>query len=168
MTDRIDPKAIADELRARAETLRAMFPTDGTAWDDARLDAVAADAIDALVKERDMRASESEDLERERNELTAVVEKVRELHVKRDRPALPDCTCGPGLTVCATREALSTASADALAEHDAALIKSLADAWSEWETFTASDGHKSIRQHGLSPDDWLRSRAQQIREGKTT
>ena len=53
---------------------------------------------------------------------------------------------------------------DALAEHDAALIESLADEWSEWETFTASDGHRSIRQHGLSPNDWLRARAQQIRE----
>lgn len=53
-----------------------------------------------------------------------------------------------------------------LAEHDAALIESLADEWSEWETFTASDGHKSIRQHGLSPDEWLRARARQVREGE--
>ena len=107
-----------------------------------------ADAIEALVKERD--------------ELAAVIEKMDsvgerlinsrgEEWVEFDAPEWD--------------QVLSTAPADALAEHDARLIESLADAWCEWETFTASDGHNSIRQHGLSPDDWLRARAQQIREG---
>ena len=71
---------------------------------------------------------------------------------------------GDGAPHWVLRRHISAAPADALAEHDAALIESLADAWSEWETFTASDGHRSIRQHGLSPNDWLRARAQQIRE----
>lgn len=101
----------------------------------------AADRIDALVKERD--------------ELSAVVEKMRELHVKRGRPALPDCTCGPGLTVCATREALSTAPADALAEHDAALMDSL-----------ASEFERAGQYIGLSfAIIRLRERARLIREG---
>ena len=41
-------------------------------------------------------------------------------------------------------------------------LRDAADEWSEWETFTASDGNKSIRMHGLSPDQWLRARADGI------
>ena len=51
----------------------------------------------------------------------------------------------------------------ALEAHDrevaAGALRDAADEWSEWETFTASDGNKSIRMHGLSPDQWLRARA---------
>ena len=157
MTDRIDPKAIADELREQGAELDAItFKGVSVEGDTMRR---AADTIDALVKERDMRASESEDLERERDELATVVEKVRGVigaEIGWESPAI---------LIDRIQWALSTAPTDALVEHDAALIESLADAWSEWETFTASDGHNSIRQHGLSPDDWLRARAQQIREG---
>ena len=110
-----------------------------------------ADAIEALVKERD--------------DLAAVVEKVREVSTGYiDQPGRGDYYIGMEAAGEGILEALSTAAADAIREHDAALIESLADAWSEWETFTASDGHRSIRQHGLSPNDWLRARAQQIRE----
>ena len=111
-----------------------------------------ADAIEALVKERD--------------DLAAVVEKVREVSTGYiDQPGRGDYYIGMEAAGEGIIEALSTAAADAIREHDAALIESLADEWSEWETFTASDGHRSIRQHGLSPNDWLRARAQQIREG---
>ena len=110
-----------------------------------------ADAIEALVKERD--------------DLAAVVEKVREVSTGYiDQPGYGDYYIGMEAAGEGILGALSTAAADAIREHDAALIESLADEWSEWETFTASDGHRSIRQHGLSPNDWLRARAQQIRE----
>ena len=53
-----------------------------------------------------------------------------------------------------------------LAAHDrevaAGALRDAADEWSEWETFTASDGNKSFRMHGLSPDQWLRARAEGI------
>ena len=110
-----------------------------------------ADAIEALVKERD--------------DLAAVVEKVREVSTGNiDQPGYGDYYIGMEAAGEGVLALLDEAPTDVLREHDAALIESLADAWSEWETFTASDGHRSIRQHGLSPNDWLRARAQQIRE----
>ena len=110
-----------------------------------------ADAIEALVKERD--------------DLAAVVEKVREVSTGYiDQPGYGDYYIGMEAAGEGVLALLDEAPTDVLREHDAALIESLADAWSEWETFTASDGHRSIRQHGLSPNDWLRARAQQIRE----
>ena len=151
MTDCIDPKAIADELRACVE--RGTYSWGGYKYaevgpEDAIL---AAAAVEALVKERD--------------DLAAVVEKVREVSTGYiDQPGHGDYYIGMEAAGEGILEALSTAAADAIREHDAALIESLADEWSEWETFTASDGHRSIRQHGLSPNDWLRARAQQIRE----
>ena len=111
-----------------------------------------ADAIEALVKERDA--------------LAAVIENLR--GVARgyiDQPGYGDYYIGMESAGEGVLALLDEAPTDAIREHDAALIESLADEWSEWETFTASDGHRSIRQHGLSPNDWLRARAQQIREG---
>ena len=53
-----------------------------------------------------------------------------------------------------------------IAAHDrevaAQALRDAANEWSEWETFTASDGNKSFRMHGLSPDQWLRARADGI------
>ena len=40
-----------------------------------------------------------------------------------------------------------------------AALKEAADHWSAWETFTASDGNISIRQHGQTVSEWLRARA---------
>jgi hypothetical protein len=40
-----------------------------------------------------------------------------------------------------------------------AALRLAADEWTEWETFIASDGIRSIRMHGLSPAEWLRKRA---------
>ena len=144
----------ASDLRARAMTLRQFSGADE--WDDARLMDRAADAIDALelaVNIQDRMAENYAAVELQRLELAAVIEKVGRI-----------VDYHPDSTVSFQVSNALAAPADALREHDAALIESLADEWSEWETFTASDGHRSIRQHGLSPNDWLRARAQQIRE----
>ena len=119
--------------------------------------------VEALVKERDelklavniqdRMAENYATVELQRLELAAVIEKVGRI-----------VDYHPDSTVSFQVSNALAAPADALREHDAALIESLADEWSEWETFTASDGYRSIRQHGLSPNDWLRARAQQIRE----
>lgn len=162
MTYLNDPKAIADGLRAAASF--ADWAADGT------LMLRAADTIDALVKENTsleqrIRSTEQERdaLMKERDALSAVVEKVKNLVAEAGR--FGEADVDSWVNVYALKKVLYTAPADALREHDAALIESLADEWSEWETFTASDGHTSIRQHGLSPDDWLRERARLIREG---
>lgn len=110
----------------------------------------AADALEAVTVERDA--------------LQAEVERLRLVHVGQARLAMSAVY----LADVDGDEGTQAFYQEWVRSHDAALIESLANAWSEWETFTASDGHKSIRQHGLSPDDWLRSYAQQIREGKTT
>ena len=144
----------ASDLRARAATLRQYSGADE--WDDARLMDRAADAIDALelaVNIQDRMAENYAAVELQRLELAAVIEKVGRI-----------VDYHPDSTVSFQVSNALAAPADALREHDAALIESLADEWSEWETFTASDGYRSIRQHGLSPNDWLRARAQQIRE----
>lgn len=55
---------------------------------------------------------------------------------------------------------VATAQAAALPQPDAAtVLREAADQWTAWETFPDTDGHKSIRQHGMSPADWLRRRA---------
>ena len=157
------PKASADELRARAENLRSMFPTDGNVWDDARLYDVAADTIDALVKQladadRQFTAlkESSGKADARAVELAAVVEKVRDaigraeiafdIGVPWDR-AVDDSHE-------AALSALSAAPADALAEHDVRLIEGLADEWHAENTGT------SPRMYA-----WLSERARLIREG---
>ena len=114
MTDCIDTKALADKLREQGAGLDAMmFNGMSKEGDTMRR---AAETIDDLVKERDMRASESEDLERERDELATVVEKVREVigaEIGWESPAI---------LIDRIQWALSAAPADALREHDAALI----------------------------------------------
>ena len=143
-----------------------------------------ADAIEALVKERDnairdldagfaesdhlsakyyqrmrdaekharMRASESADLERERDELAAVIEKAKLAPVQR----VPDAVGLSGTVSDVLREA----PADVLREHDAALIESLADRYRSGQLtgmFTGRDGYTQA---------WLRERARQVREGE--
>lgn len=90
-----------------------------------------ADAIDALVKERDMRASESEDLERERDELATVVEKVRGVigaEIGWESPAI---------LIGRIQWALSTAPADALREVKAQAWR---EGWDASERFGYLDG----------------------------
>lgn len=36
-------------------------------------------------------------------------------------------------------------------------VREAAAEWSEWEVFTADDGHRAIRQHEMEPDEWLRA-----------
>lgn len=133
-----------------------------------------ADALEALVKERDqairdlddaekharMRASESADFERERDELAAVIEDAlafcREQHDsirgQFDQTGGAPAeyigfanACGDVVGI------LSAAPANALREHDAALIESLA----EDEVPAAVEARR-----------WLRERARQVREGE--
>ena len=151
-----DDTDLVAALRAAGEDFREQV-TDWPIFDR------AADALEALAKERDelklavniqdRMAENYAAVELQRLELAAVIEKVGRI-----------VDYHPDSTVSFQVSNALAAPADALREHDAALIESLADEWSEWETFTASDGHRSIRQHGLSPNDWLRARAQQIRE----
>ena len=97
-----------------------------------------ADAIEALVKERD--------------DLAAVVEKVREVSTGYiDQPGYGDYYIGMEAAGEGILEALSTAAADAIREHDAALIESLAD-----EEVPAA----------VEARWWLRERARQVREGE--
>ena len=112
--------------------------------------------------EREMHARELHHFEEEQKsaELAAEVERLRLVHAGQSRLALSAVF----MADVDDDEGVQAFRAEWVRNHDAALIESLADAWSEWETFTASDGHRSIRQHGLSPNDWLRARAQQIRE----
>ena len=107
-----------------------------------------ADAIEALVKERD--------------ELAAVVEKVRGVigaEIGWESPAI---------LIDRIQWALSTAPADALAEHDAALIESLADD----RGVDASEDHDDdewwvgYRQAQREIIHWLTKRARQVREGE--
>lgn len=117
-----------------------------------------------MEREADLADARVAEAERERDELAAEVERLKLIHVGQARLAM----LAVYLADVDGDEGTQAFYREWVRNHDAVLIESLADAWSEWETFTATDGHKSIRQHGLSPDDWLRSRAQQIREGKTT
>lgn len=128
--EKIDPTVIADELRNQASP--SAIQRD--------LFARAADTIDALVKERDLFKREQVRLAhrcdaaqkerdagvKERDALVAVVEKVRGVigaEIGWESPAI---------LIGRIQWALSTAPADALAEHDARLIeKALNDLWTE-------------------------------------
>lgn len=133
-----------------------------------RVEWMRRDSYNSVVAERDelkreMHARELHHFEEEQKsaELAAEVERLRLVHAGQSRLALSAVF----MADVDDDEGVQAFRAEWVRNHDAALIESLADAWSEWETFTASDGHRSIRQHGLSPNDWLRARAQQIREG---
>lgn len=149
MTDRIDPKAIADELREAARD--AASERYVVEWDKALVEQMltrAADTIDALVKE--MHARELHLFEEEQTSagLAAVVEKVR-LMVENEGDKFRPIAARLG-------SILSSAPADALAEHDAALIESLAEAW-DWDHIP----HAAPRVRF-----WLSDRARQVREGE--
>ena len=154
MTDRIDPKAIADELRARVE--RGTYSGGGYKYvevgpEDAIL---AADAIEALVKERD--------------DLAAVIENLR--GVARgyiDQPGYGDYYIGMESAGEGVLALLDEAPTDALREHDAALIESLADD----RGVDASEDHDDewwvgYRQAQREIVHWLTERARQVREGE--
>ena len=55
---------------------------------------------------------------------------------------------------------------ESIARIKAEALREAADEWDEFEVFDAPDGHKSIRQHGKEPDDWLRERADRIEAGE--
>lgn len=144
-----------------------------------------ADAIEALVKERDqairdldagfaesdhlsakyyqrmraaekharMRASESADLERERDELAAEVERLKLVHVGQARLAMSAVY----LADVDGDEGTQAFYQEWVRAHDAALIESLADEWAA-DPDAWGDNDKDYR-------NGLRDRAQQIREG---
>ena len=128
----------------------------------------AADAIEALVKERDelklavniqdRMAENYAAVELQRLELAAVVEKVR------DVASEPRFVNGVDREI---MDILSAAPADALREHDAALIESLADD----RGVDASEDHDDewwvgYRQAQREIIHWLTERARQVREGE--
>lgn len=139
MTDRIDPKEIADELRGFSEvstSARATLMRD------------AADTIDALVREMHARELHHFEVAQDRDALAAVVEKVRGVigaEIGWESPAI---------LIDRIQWALSTAPADALAEHDARLIEGL-----------AADFGVVMHPYEGGTTAWLRERARLIREG---
>ena len=116
----------------------------------------AADAIEALVKERD--------------ELAAVIEKAKLAPVQR----VPNAVGLSGTVADVLREA----PADVLREHDAALIESLADhldrhfqdipAWTEayLEGVRTDEWMGGAVRMTTGAVRWLRERARQVREGE--
>lgn len=160
MTDRIDPKAIADGLRAGCgngcKTASSVMLR-------------AADTIDKLAEQlktadRQFTALKvsSGKSDARAVELAAVVEKVRGVigaEIGWESPAI---------LIGRIQWALSTAPADALAEHDAALIESLADD----RGVDASEDHDDdewwvgYRQAQREIIHWLTKRARQLREGE--
>ena len=116
------------------------WPRDGV--NEGPLINALADAIEALVKERD--------------ELAAVIEKARGYLAGYESRwgGLP-------LPLADIHYILSTAPADGLREHNAALIESLAYEARE-ALGTEASGHTST----YSVRRWLRERARQVREGE--
>jgi hypothetical protein len=61
----------------------------------------------------------------------------------------------------ATAEEVADVVLDELAQSEAQIkadgVREAAAEWSEWEVFTAADGHRAIRQHDMEPDEWLRA-----------
>ena len=111
MTDRIDPKVIADEARDYA---------GADEYSGAQLLRECAATIDALIEERDRLLRNRAFWVGDAMEYAAVVEKVRGVigsEIGWESPAM---------LIDRIQWALSTAPADALAEHDAALMDSLA------------------------------------------
>ena len=99
-----------------------------------------ADAIESLVKDRDA--------------LVAVVEKVRGVigsEIGWESPAI---------LIDRIQWALSTAPADALAEHDAALVEGLADTYASGRLTGVFAGRDDYTRA------WLRESARQVREGE--
>lgn len=144
----------------------------------------AADTTEALVEERDglkreMHARELHHFEEEQKSagLAAVIEKVREA-----RAGHPSCDVHPGANVvkCGWKNAvldidtaLDAAPADALREHDAALIESLFDevifSWHSSYGLTVWENESHYDEGTPRPKpikDWLRERARQVREGE--
>ena len=129
MSTEQDREALIADARSRAESLRRTFPNDGEIWDDARLIERLADAIDALVKERD--------------ELAAVIEKAQQAgevtgYSHHKEPVM---------------EALSTAPADALREVKAQAWR---EGWDASERFGYLDGalETSLNPYLEADDDF--------------
>ena len=152
MTDRIDPKAIADELRACVE--RGTYSGGGYKYVEVEPEdaIIAADTIDALVKERD--------------ELAAVIDTAKDdldgAWVSADGTPL-------GEFLLEVHRALSAVPADVLREHDAALIESLADGvdlpGSTATGYYSSEQVAGYRDAERDIEAWLQERARQVREG---
>ena len=113
------------------------WPRDGV--NEGPLVNALADAIEALVKERD--------------ELAAVIYGAQ---VEADYLTVHG-VLGSGARV---KRILSTAPADALREHDAALIESLAD------DMEGGFNRETLNLERRQIKRWLRERARQVREGE--
>lgn len=153
MTDHKDVNWVLDDLKSQTPSSRYEDPIPRFK--------LAVDTIETLVKERDdlrtdmdglvdqhllVRAKARRDeARRERDALAAVVEKVREWNVEH----------GFGWAE-GIDEILSTAPADALAEHDARLIEGMAEAY---------ENEKDGPYFPSIVSRWLRERARLIREG---
>ena len=159
----------------------------------------AADAIEALVKERDEWVDRADDAYAYNSDVTDILEQFRETERERDELKLAvniqdrmaenyaavelqrlelaavvekvrDVASEPRFVNGVDREImdiLSTAAADALREHDAALIESLADD----RGVDASEDHDDewwvgYRQAQREIIHWLTERARQVREGE--
>ena len=184
-----DPKAIADELRART-TEHARQNPEGSV----DLALRAAGTIDALVEERDeairdldagfaesdhlsakyyqrMRAaekaagvlaSESADFERERDELAAEVERLKLIHVGQARLAM----LAVYLADVDGDEGTQAFYQEWVRAHDAALIESLADDRGVDASGDNDDDEWWVgyRQAQREIIHWLTERARQVRE----
>lgn len=157
MTDRIDPKVIADELREAARD--AASERYVVEWDKALVEQMltrAADTIDALVKEMHARELHHSEEEQKSAGLAAVIEKL----------GLVSKECPSITTVDAL---LSATPADVLREHDAALIESLADGVDLPRSIATWDYSREqvagYRDAERDIEAWLRERARQVREG---
>lgn len=158
------------------------WPRDGV--NEGPLINALADAIEALVKERDEQGScwdEGMTLPVREGECAPMPPKCELPHghggahragrhewMRRDsynsvvaeRDELRECLAAAEEGLREAHHALSAAPADALREHDAALIESLADRYRSGQltgAFTGRDGYTQA---------WLRERARQVREGE--
>ena len=158
MTDRIDPRAIVEELRGQVQG-QCECP-------ECVLATRAADTIDALVKE--MQARELHHFEEEQKSagLAAEVERLRLVHAGQARLAmsavfLADTDDDAGV---------QAFRAEWVKEHDAALIESLADevdlpgSIATWDY--SREQVAGYRDAERDIEAWLHERARQVREGE--
>lgn len=68
-----------------------------------------ADALEDQQKTLDAETAAHDDTLRERDRFHSAIREALALHVKRPRPSLLDCTCGPSLLPCQTRRILTEA-----------------------------------------------------------
>lgn len=155
-----DLDALAAQLRRIAGNSAEMTVAGQAAAAIEALIAALRTTDDYRIADWQKLEAERDEAERERDELAAVIESLRGL-VEADAHY-------PIMEREDVRSILLTAPSEALAEHDrtvaAKALRDAAERHSDWEVFRASDGHSSIRQHGLPPDVWLRTEADRIEQ----